>query len=199
MEIRKRYAGTYEFLTNSDCEVILALYQDKGTDFFEDINGIYAFALYDSEKDIYLIGRDHIGIIPLYQGWDGEGRYYVASELKALEGVCTHLEEFPPGSYYYSPEGRTTTWYKRSWTSYETVKDNESSISALRAGLDAAVKRQLMSDVPYGVLLSGGLDSSIIAAVTMKYSQKKGGDSRHPNGMVAPIAQFCIVLRDRPI
>lgn len=176
-EIRKRYDGTngkyYEFLTQSDCEVILALYQDKGPDFLEDLNGIFAFALYDMEKDVYLIARDHIGIIPLYQGWDGEGHYYVASELKALEGVCSTIEEFQPGQYFYSPDGKPVRWYHRDWVSYDAVKDNVSDIDELRDALEAAVKRQLMSDVPYGVLLSGGLDSTVIAAVTAKYAAKR--------------------------
>jgi asparagine synthase (glutamine-hydrolysing) len=172
-EIRKQYEGKYEFQTQSDCEVILALYRDKGPDFLEDLNGIFAFALYDMEKDVYLIARDHIGIIPLYQGWDGEGRFYVASELKALEGTCTTIEEFFPGQYFYSPDKKVTKWYSRSWEDYDNVKANPSSVEVVRKGLEAAVKRQLMSDVPYGVLLSGGLDSSVIAAVTAKYAQKR--------------------------
>ena len=172
-EIRARYEGKYEFQTQSDCEVILALYQDRGTAFLEELNGIFAFALYDKVKDVYMIARDHIGIIPLYQGWDGEGRYYVASELKALEGVCSTVELFLPGQYYYSPDKKCTTWYSRSWTSFDVVKNNGGTVEEVRVALEAAVKRQLMSDVPYGVLLSGGLDSSIIAAVTAKYAQKR--------------------------
>ncbi len=173
MEIRERYKDSYEFLTMSDCEVILALYRDKGPDFLEDLNGIFAFALYDIEKDQYLVGRDHIGIIPLYQGWDTEGRYYVASELKALEGVCTEIREFLPGTVYSSATGETRTWYTRDWMEYGAVKDSRTDIAELRAALEAAVKRQLMSDVPYGVLLSGGLDSSVIAAVTQKFAAKR--------------------------
>ncbi len=173
MEIRERYKGKYDFQTGSDCEVILALYQDKGVDFFEDLNGIFAFALYDSKKDFYLIGRDHLGIIPLYQGWDKDGHFYVASELKALENVCTTVAEFPPGSYFTSSDGKTHKWYKRDWENYDNVKNNVTSIDAIREGLEAAVKRQMMSDVPYGVLLSGGLDSSIIAAITAKYAKKR--------------------------
>ena len=172
-EIRKQYEGKYEFLTQSDCEVILALYQDKKENFLEDLNGIFAFALYDIENDIFLIGRDHIGIIPLYQGWDKEGSYYVASELKALEGYCTKKEEFLPGQYYYSPNGKPTKWYVRDWMDYENVKDNTSSVDELRKALEDAVERQLMSDVPYGVLLSGGLDSSIISAVAKKFAGKR--------------------------
>jgi asparagine synthase (glutamine-hydrolysing) len=172
-EIRKQFEGKYEFLTKSDCEVILALYREKGPNFLEDLNGIFAFALYDIEKDIYMIGRDHIGIIPLYQGWDKEGTYFVASELKALEGYCTKIEEFLPGQYYYSPDKKPTQWYSRDWQSYDAVKDNVSDIKVLRDALEAAVERQLMADVPYGVLLSGGLDSSIISAIAKKYANKR--------------------------
>jgi asparagine synthase (glutamine-hydrolysing) len=169
-EIRKQFEGKYEFLTQSDCEVILALYREKGKDFLEDLNGIFAFALYDTEKDVFLIGRDHIGIIPLYQGWDDNGNYYVASELKALDGYCSRIEEFLPGQYYYSEDVAPTKWYSRDWMQFENVKDNQSSIDELRQALEDAVERQLMADVPYGVLLSGGLDSSIISAVAKKFA-----------------------------
>jgi len=170
MEIRKRLGDSYEFLTHSDCEVILALYREKGVDFIEDLNGIFAFALYDLEKDVYLIARDHIGIIPLYQGWDKSGNYYVASELKSLEGHCSVIEEFLPGKYLYSPDGEVKTWYQRDWESFDAVKDNGCDIAELRKALEDAVHRQLMSDVPYGVLLSGGLDSSVISAIAKKYA-----------------------------
>jgi len=170
MEIRARLGDSYEFLTHSDCEVILALYREKGPDFIEDLNGIFAFALYDSEKDVYLVARDHIGIIPLYQGWDKFGNYFVASELKSLEGQCSKIEEFLPGKYLYSPDGEIKTWYERDWQSYDAVKDNGCDIDELRNALEAAVHRQLMSDVPYGVLLSGGLDSSVISAIAKKYA-----------------------------
>lgn len=173
LEIRERYAGKYDFQTKSDCEVILALYKDKGVDFLEELNGIFAFALYDIEKDVYLIARDHIGIIPLYMGWDERGQFFVASELKALEPFCSKVEVFLPGHFLYSENGKLEKWYTRDWQSYDAVKDNQSSIEELREALEAAVKRQLMSDVPYGVLLSGGLDSSIISAVAKKYSSMR--------------------------
>ncbi len=173
LEIRKRYEGKYEFLTKSDCEVILALYQDKGPAFMEELSGIFAFCLYDKAKDIYMVGRDHIGIIPLYMGWDALGNFYVASELKALEGYCNKIEEFLPGTYLYSPDGEVKSWYARDWMEYDAVKDNTSDIDVLRKALEDAVHRQLMSDVPYGVLLSGGLDSSIISAVAKKYAGKR--------------------------
>lgn len=172
-EIRKHYEGKYEFLTGSDCEVILALYRDKKEKFLDEMNGIFAFALYDEDDDAYLIGRDHIGIIPLYQGWDKYGNYYVASELKALERYCLRIEEFPPGHYLYSKDGEIKKWYVREWTEYDNVKNNPANVEELAEALEKAVHRQLMSDVPYGVLLSGGLDSSITSALAKKYSSTR--------------------------
>jgi asparagine synthase (glutamine-hydrolysing) len=172
-ELRKQLEDKFEFQTQSDCEVILALYQEKGIDFIEDLNGIFAFVLYDREKDCYLIARDHIGVMPLYMGWDADGQFYVASELKALEGVCKKIEEFLPGHYLFSKDGVPKKWYNRSWTEYDNVKNNVSSIEVLKNALEEAVHRQLMSDVPYGVLLSGGLDSSVISAIAKKYAGKR--------------------------
>jgi len=172
-ELRKQFDGKYTFQTESDCEVILALYQEKGADFIDDMNGIFGFALYDVEKDEYFIARDHMGIIPLYIGWDQNGTFYVASELKALEGVCTKIELFPPGHYLSSKAGELVQWYKRDWTEYDAVKENQTSIDELHDALEAAVHRQLMSDVPYGVLLSGGLDSSVTSAIAKKYAEKR--------------------------
>lgn len=179
-EIRERYQDTYPFQTKSDCEVILALYQDKGIDFLEELNGIFAFALYDIKKDVYLIARDHMGIIPLYMGWDQKDQFFVASELKALEPWCERIEVFLPGHFLYSPSGALEKWYHRDWMDFEAVKENHSSVDLLRDALEQAVKRQLMSDVPYGVLLSGGLDSSIISAVAKLYSGKRieSGDAQ---------------------
>ena len=172
-ELRKQFDGSYNFRTESDCEVILALYQKKGPAFLDEMNGIFGFAIYDTEKDTYFVARDHMGIIPLYMGWDKNGTFYVASELKALEGICTKIELFPPGHYMESTDGILKQWYSRDWMEYEAVKDNETSIEAIRDALEAAVHRQLMSDVPYGVLLSGGLDSSVTSAIAKKYSQKR--------------------------
>jgi len=179
-ELREQFEGTYHFQTESDCEVILALYQKKGADFIDEMNGIFGFALYDVEKDEYFIARDHMGIIPLYIGWDANGTFYVASELKALEGVCTKIELFPPGHYLSSKDGELTRWYNRDWTDFDAVKENQTSIDELHDALEAAVHRQLMSDVPYGVLLSGGLDSSVTSAVAKKYADKRieSGDTQ---------------------
>jgi len=171
-ELRSKFPD-YPFQTESDCEVILALYQEKGHDFVDDMNGIFGFAVYDVEKDEYFIARDHMGIIPLYMGWDKDGTFYVASELKALESVCTKIELFPPGHYMSSSDGKLVKWYKRDWNEYEAVKENETSITEVRQALEDAVHRQLMSDVPYGVLLSGGLDSSVTSAIAKKYSERR--------------------------
>ncbi|WP_457616985.1 asparagine synthase B [Lutibacter sp.] len=179
-ELRKQFEGSYHFQTASDCEVILALYKEKGADFIDEMNGIFGFALYDIENDEYFIARDHMGIIPLYMGWDQNGTFYVASELKALEGYCTKIELFPPGHYLSSKDGKLTQWYHRDWMDYEVVKENQTSIDEIKDALEAAVHRQLMSDVPYGVLLSGGLDSSVTSAIAKKYAEKRveSGDTQ---------------------
>jgi len=178
-ELRKQFPD-YNFQTESDCEVILALYKEKGTKFIDELNGIFGFAIYNTERDEYFVARDHMGIIPLYIGWDQNGTFYVASELKALEGVCTKIELFPPGHYLSSKDGEFVKWYKRDWEEYDAVKDNETSIAEIKEALEAAVHRQLMSDVPYGVLLSGGLDSSVTSAIAKKYAEKRieSGDTQ---------------------
>jgi asparagine synthase (glutamine-hydrolysing) len=173
LELRKQFEDYYQFQTKSDCEVILALYKKKGASFLDELNGIFGFALYDVANDSYLIARDHMGIIPLYMGWDQDGTFYVASELKALEGVCSKIELFPPGHYLDSKVGELKSWYQRDWMEYDLVKENETDIRVLRTALEEAVHRQLMSDVPYGVLLSGGLDSSITSAIAKKYAEKR--------------------------
>ena len=171
-ELRDEFPD-YNFSTKSDCEVILPLYEKYGPDFLDKINGIFAFAIYDSHKDEYFIARDHMGIIPLYIGWDEKNVFYVSSELKALEGQCEKIELFPPGQYLISSENKFKKWYVRDWEYFDNVKSLESDIAKLRESLEDAVKRQLMSDVPYGVLLSGGLDSSITSAIAKKYSEKR--------------------------
>jgi len=173
LELRKQFEDYYQFQTKSDCEVILALYKQKGASFLDELNGIFGFALYDIANDSYLIARDHMGIIPLYMGWDQDGTFYVASELKALEGVCSKIELFPPGHYLDSKVGELKSWYQRDWMEYDLIKENETDIKILRNALEEAVHRQLMSDVPYGVLLSGGLDSSITSAIAKKYAEKR--------------------------
>jgi asparagine synthase (glutamine-hydrolysing) len=196
--IREAMKDEYEFQTGSDCEVILALYRMKGVDFLEDISGIFAFALYDEEDDSFLIARDPIGVESLYIGSDSEGRIYVASELKALEGQCDTYRPFPPGHYYYSKDGHMTQWYKRDWMEYDAVKDNPVDIDTLRVSLLSAVKRQMMSDVPYGVLLSGGLDSSIISAIAEKYSKKRIETYDSKDAWWPQLHSFAIGLKGAP-
>jgi asparagine synthase (glutamine-hydrolysing) len=197
--IRARFEGIFEFATQSDCEVILALYDEKGAGFLEDLNGIFAFALYDMRTDSWLIARDHIGIIPLYMGWDQHGYFYVASELKALEGVCRKIEEFPPGHYLDSRTGNEPVrWYHREWTDYDAVKDNFADIYEIRSSLMRAVKRQLMSDVPYGVLLSGGLDSSIIAAIAKKYASRRIESDNEAEAWWPQLHSFAVGLKGSP-
>ena len=197
-EIRRQYAGRYDFQTGSDCEVILALYRDKGFDFLEDISGIFAFALYDEEKDAFLIARDPIGVIPLYIGYDSDGTVYVASELKALEGQCERYEPFLPGHYYWSKEPGMKRYYHRDWFEYDAVKNNEASVDAIRDALKDSVRRQLMSDVPYGVLLSGGLDSSVISAIAEKFSEHRIEDNSQTRAYWPRLHSFAVGLKGAP-
>ena len=196
--IRQATAADYEYQTGSDCEVILALYRAHGIHFLEQLSGIFAFALYDEERDEYLIARDPIGVIPLYIGHDADGKTYVASELKALEGFCDEYEPFLPGHYLYSREGVMRRWYTRDWMDYEAVKDNEADIDSLRVGLQEAVKRQLMSDVPYGVLLSGGLDSSIISAIAQKFAARRVEDGGQTDAWWPRLHSFAVGLKGAP-
>ena len=197
-DLRERYKDQYQFQTGSDCEVILALYRDRGIDFLEELNGIFAFALYDETRDEFLIARDPIGVIPLYIGYDADGKVYVASELKALEGQCDHYEPFLPGHYYWSGEGKMHRYYHRDWMDYDQVKDNKASVTAIHDGLEAAVRRQLMSDVPYGVLLSGGLDSSIISAVAEKYADMRIEDDSKTKAYWPRLHSFAVGLKGAP-
>ena len=197
-DIRRATAGGYEYQTGSDCEVILALYRAHGIHFLEELSGIFAFALYDEERDEYLIARDPIGVIPLYIGHDADGKTYVASELKALEGFCDEYEPFLPGHYQYSREGVMRRWYKRDWMDYDAVKDNGADIDSLRVGLQEAVKRQLMSDVPYGVLLSGGLDSSIISAIAQKFAARRVEDGGQTGAWWPRLHSFAVGLKGAP-
>ena len=197
-EIRERYRDTYSFQTGSDCEVILALYRDQGVNFLEQLNGIFAFALYDEEQEAFLVARDPIGVIPLYIGYDDDGKVYVASELKALEGQCQRYEPFPPGHYLYSKDGEIRRYYKRDWFDYEQVKDNGGTADDVHHALEEAVRRQLMSDVPYGVLLSGGLDSSVISAIAAKYAQRRVETGGREAAWWPRLHSFAVGLKGAP-
>lgn len=236
--IRARFAGKYQYQTGSDCEVILSLYREmrKDSDFdtliykgedalharitkmLEELNGIFAFALYDAERDEFLIARDPIGVIPLYIGYDKDGKVLVASELKALEGQCDHYEPFLPGHYYYSKNPGMKRYYTRDWFEYaamqnkykiddkqnaaEQLKDAEpqekAAVKEIHDALEASVKCQLMSDVPYGVLLSGGLDSSVISAVAEKFSSTRVENGGETKAYWPRLHSFAVGLKGAP-
>ena len=198
LDLKKELVSEYQFKTNSDCEVILALYEKYGCDFIDKLNGIFAFAIYDIDKNEYFIARDHIGIIPLYMGWDDDGTFYVASELKALEYKCTKIELFPPGDYLYSNDEKLKKWYQYDWSDFKSVEKNNTSINDIRTALESAVHRQLMTDVPYGVLLSGGLDSSIISAVVKKYADKRIESGDATDAWWPQLHSFSVGLKGSP-
>ncbi|GAB1136481.1 MAG: asparagine synthase B [Shewanella algae] len=197
-ELKAELGDKYSYQTNSDCEVILALYQEYGCDFLDKLNGIFAFVLYDKAKDCYLIGRDHMGIIPLYTGRDTSGNLYVASEMKALVPVCKTVEVFSPGHYLFSEDDAPVQYYQRDWRDYEAVAQNSASSEELREALEAAVKRQLMSDVPYGVLLSGGLDSSVISAITQTFAKRRIEDNDASDAWWPQLHSFAVGLKGAP-
>ena len=208
-DIRRQYKGRYAFQTGSDCEVILALYREwrasvngnsssVPVSFLESLSGIFAFALYDEERDEFLIARDPIGVIPLYIGYDADGKLYVASELKALEGQCERYEPFLPGCYYWSREPGIRRYYVRDWMNYGNVKDNDASVEDIQNALEDAVRRQLMSDVPYGVLLSGGLDSSVISAIAQKYAPHRIEDDSQSPAYWPRLHSFAVGLKGAP-
>ena len=198
LTLKEEFEGSYNFRTESDCEVILALYEKYGFDFINKLNGIFAFALYDIKNKEYLIARDHIGIVPLYMGWDKKGTFYIASELKALEGFCSKIEIFPPGKYFSSKKGELDRWYERSWSLHSSLENEDKITDKLRTSLERAVHQQLMTDVPYGVLLSGGLDSSIIAAITKKYSNKRIETNDSSDAWWPQLHSFSVGLKGSP-
>ncbi len=208
-DIRAQYAASYPFSTGSDCESILPLYRSLFVDgrnpnsadvehMIECLSGIFAFALYDEQRNEFLIARDPIGVIPLYIGYDADGTVYVASELKALEGQCSRYEPFLPGHYYWSRTPGMKRYYHRDWIDYDNVKDNDASVEAVRNALQDAVRRQLMSDVPYGVLLSGGLDSSVISAIAAQYSERRIEENGQSRAWWPRLHSFAVGLKGAP-
>ena len=196
-ELRARYPD-YPFQTASDCEVILALYEDKGADFLEELNGIFAFVLYDTEQDRYVIARDPIGVMPLYTGRDAAGNLYVASEMKAIAPECVSLQDFPPGHVLDSKVGTPQRYYDPAWRDYAAVQGTPADLEALRNALEDAVKRQLMCDVPYGVLLSGGLDSSLTSALAQRHARRRVEDDEQSEAWFPRLHSFAIGLEGSP-
>ena len=196
--VLRQLTPSYDYQTGSDCEVILGLYQSEGMAFVDKLNGIFAFVLYDADQNLFFAARDHMGIIPLYMGWDAQGTLYFASELKALEGQCNKMEVFPPGHFYDGKQQKLIKWYDRSWRDFEAVKERETDIEQLREALESAVHRQLMSDVPYGVLLSGGLDSSITSALAKKFAKKRVESNDISDAWWPQLHSFSIGLKGSP-
>nr|WP_205737037.1 asparagine synthase B ['Catharanthus roseus' aster yellows phytoplasma] len=195
LDLHQQYKDKYEFQTESDCEVILALYQEKGVNFLDELQGMFAFILYDLTKNTYLIGRDHMGIIPLYMGYDLNQNFYIASEMKALIPICQTLSIFPPGNYLSSESGKMVKYYKRNWMDYQNVYNNQTNTTQLRNFLEESVKKHLMSDVPYGVLLSGGLDSSIISGITKKFAKHRIEESSKKEAWFPSLHYFAVGLK----
>ena len=188
----------FEYQTNSDCEVIISLFEKYREKFIDKMNGIFGFVIYDKKENEFFIARDHMGIIPLYIGWDKNKIFYVASELKALEGTCEKIEVFPPGQYMSSKDFKYKKWYTRDWTDFENIKENKTNLNDLKVGLEQAVRRQLMSDVPYGVLLSGGLDSSITSALAKKFSKKRIENNDKSEAWYPQLHSFSVGLNGSP-
>ena len=189
----------YAFQTESDCEVINALYlEDTPASFLNRLNGIFAFALWDKAQGRAIIARDPIGVVPLYWGHDREGRLRVASEMKSLVDDCADVAQFPPGHWYDTASGELVQYYQRPWREYDAVQDVDVSTTELREAFEAAVHRQLMTDVPYGVLLSGGLDSSLVAAVAARYARHRIEDGDQSEAWWPRLHSFAIGLKDSP-
>ena len=197
-ELRKELTQHYPFRTESDCEIILALYREMGVELLQKLNGIYAFVLRDLDRGTWMVARDPIGVVPLYLGWDAQGVLHVASEMKALVPVCTTVRAFPPGHVMETGDAEPCPYYDRAWRSYENVMNAPVPVSELRPALERAVHAQLMSDVPYGVLLSGGLDSSIIAAIAARYARKRIEEDDQAEAWWPRLHSFSVGLEGSP-
>jgi asparagine synthase (glutamine-hydrolysing) len=195
-ELEKQLKRPHEWQTKSDCEGILYLYDEYGPSCIEMLNGIFAFILYDKKENDYFVARDHMGIIPLYMGWDAEGAVHIASEMKALDEHCVRVQEFPPGHFYKGSDKQFVKWYNPTWA--QKIPEKKVSLPDLRAALESAVKRQLMSDVPYGVLISGGLDSSVIAAIAAKYRKNRIESEDKEEAWWPRLHSFSVGLSDSP-
>jgi asparagine synthase (glutamine-hydrolysing) len=198
MLLRSELRKPHDWQTKSDCEIILYLYDEYGPEkCLNMLNGMFAFILYDKTKGIFFVARDHIGIIPLYIGWDDRGTCYIASEMKALNGICTTIKEFPPGHYLLGTGGEEfIKWYKPEWA--EKIPTKKLVLADLHKALEKSVKGQMMSDVPYGVLISGGLDSSLIASIASKYRKKRVESNGKEEAWWPRLHSFAVGLVDSP-
>ncbi|AVY66324.1 asparagine synthase B [Xanthomonas translucens] len=198
-ELKQQLTQPYAFQTGSDCEVINALYREQPpAALLNRLNGIFAFALWDKAAGRVLIARDPMGVCPLYWGHDQQGRLRVASEMKSLADSCADVTQFPPGHYYDSASGELRQYYRKPWRDYAAVQGVQVSKQELREAFERAVHRQLMTDVPYGVLLSGGLDSSLVAAVAARFARKRIEDNDEAEAWWPRLHSFAIGLKGSP-
>ena len=188
----------YPFKTDSDCEIVIPLYERHQADFLNRLSGIFAFVLYDKRSNNFLIARDPIGVVPLYLGRDEHGNLHAASEMKALIPYCRHIEDFPPGHYLVKGMERPASYYRPQWRSYDAVKDTPLDLAKLRSALERAVHQQLMCDVPYGVLISGGLDSSVISAITQRFAPNRVEESDKVTAWWPRLHSFAVGLEGSP-
>lgn len=186
----------YKPLTGSDCESIIPLYLEKGEDFLNDLRGMFAFIIYDKRNDSFFAARDHIGIIPLYIGWGDDGSIWIGSEMKALVSNCRVLKAFPPGHSYSSKTGKFTQWYNPVWRSIVEHPKKRVDLMELRDSFTQSVVRRMMTDVPWGVLLSGGLDSSLVASVACRHVRDHPDNQRFSG--FPRIHSFSVGLKDSP-
>ena len=198
-ELKQQIRADLQYLTASDCEIIHALYRsNQPSEFLNELNGIFAFVLWDRSRRRALIARDPLGVCPLYWGHDSNGLLWVASEMKALLGQCDDIEQFPPGHYFSTADGQLTRYYNRPWRNYAVTEGVTTSAASLREALERAVHRQLMSDVPYGVLLSGGLDSSLVAACAARFARRRIEDGDRSEAWWPRLHSFAIGLEGSP-
>jgi asparagine synthase (glutamine-hydrolysing) len=200
-DLRRTLKNSHEFQTASDCEVLLYLYDESHPkEFLNRVNGIFAFVLYDPQRNTFLIARDPIGVNPLYVGWDRQENFYVASEMKALVGICERVREFPPGYYFLGHEASKgfQKYYEPAWAEPGFYPSDPYDPARLRTAMEAAVHRQLMCDVPYGVLLSGGIDSSIVASVAARFSPRRIEENDASDAWWPRLHSFAIGLKDGP-
>lgn len=199
-KLEARAPGKHKFLTKSDCEVLLHLYAEDGPDFLSknEVCGMFAFAIWDVKKNLYVIARDLVGIIPLYMGWGLDGSVQVASELKALHKNCSRYETFPPGHVYFSDSGKRKLYCTPGWFDSSVIPAKPLGLQELREAFERAVTSHLMSDVPYGVLLSGGLDSSLVASIMSRHCARRvESDGREPAHWPV-LHSFCTGLQGSP-
>ncbi len=197
-ELMAALPSPYDFKTKSDCEVIIPLYKEYGPSFVAKLRGMFSFVLYDAANDVMLAARDHMGITPLYFGYAADGSVWFASEMKALAHECVRFDIFPPGHIWTSTTSTFTRWYAPSWIQPGHVGTVPLNLLTLRHAFEAAVHKRMMSDVPWGVLLSGGLDSSLVAAIAARHQRKMFLEAGNESAWSPRLHSFTIGLEHSP-